>query len=75
MTLLTHKGVKFEWIEECEKIFKEDGTLWCKARLCVPDNKELKKKIMNEAHSTPFTAHPGSTKMYQDMKGTIGGQT
>ena len=36
---------------------KEDGSFWCNGRLCVPDNLELKKKIMKEAHSTPYTAH------------------
>ena len=27
-----------------------------------------KNEIMSEAHETPYTAHPGSTKMYQDLK-------
>ena len=49
---------------------KDDGSLWCKDRLCVPDNLELKKKIMKEAHSTSYTAHPGSIKMYHDLKST-----
>ncbi|GJR92833.1 retrovirus-related pol polyprotein from transposon TNT 1-94 [Tanacetum coccineum] len=26
------------------------------------------KKVMTEAHSSPFTIHPGSTKMYRDLK-------
>ena len=54
---------------------KEDGSLWYNSRLCVPDNPELKKKIMKEAHSTPYTAHPGSTKMYQDLRILFGGLT
>ena len=49
---------------------KDDGSLWCKDRLCVSVNMELKKKIMKEAHSTPYTAHPGSTKIYHDLKST-----
>ena len=48
----------------------DDGSLWCNNRLCVPDNLELKKKIMKKSHSTPYTAHPSSTKMYQDLKST-----
>ncbi|GJT49188.1 putative nucleotidyltransferase, ribonuclease H [Tanacetum coccineum] len=28
----------------------------------------LREKIMTEAHSSPFTIHPGSTKMYKDLK-------
>ena len=39
--------------------------------MCVPDNSELKKKIMKEAHSMPYTVHPGSTKMYQDLRNTF----
>ena len=50
---------------------KKDGSLWYNSRLCVPDNPELKKKIMKEAHSTSYTAHPGSTKMYQDLRNTF----
>jgi len=30
----------------------------------VPDVAEIKEEIMQEAHCTPYTAHPGSTKMY-----------
>ncbi|GJV18797.1 putative reverse transcriptase domain-containing protein [Tanacetum coccineum] len=28
----------------------------------------LREKVMTEAHSSPFTIHPGSTKMYRDLK-------
>ena len=34
----------------------------------MPDNKELKKKLLFEAHNTVFTMHPGGNKMYQDLK-------
>ncbi|WVZ89790.1 hypothetical protein U9M48_036149 [Paspalum notatum var. saurae] len=29
---------------------------------------ELRKKILDEAHTSMFTMHPGSNKMYQDLK-------
>ena len=29
---------------------------------------ELKKAILEEAHNGSFAMHPGSTKMYQDLK-------
>ncbi|WVZ84741.1 hypothetical protein U9M48_031733, partial [Paspalum notatum var. saurae] len=29
---------------------------------------ELRKKILDEAHASVFTLHPGSNKMYQDLK-------
>ena len=34
----------------------------------VPNDDELKKSILEEAHSGSFSMHPGSTKMYQDLK-------
>ena len=45
---------------------KEARSLYFHNRLCVPDNKELKKKLLFEAHNTIFTMHPGGNKMYQD---------
>nr|CAD39354.2 OSJNBa0059H15.5 [Oryza sativa Japonica Group] len=46
----------------------EQGTIWMGERLCVPENKELKDLILIEAHQTQYSIHPGSTKMYQDLK-------
>nr|AAL77161.1 Putative polyprotein [Oryza sativa Japonica Group] len=46
----------------------EHGTIWMGERLCVPDDKELKDLILTEAHQTQYSIHPGSTKMYQDLK-------
>src|SRR5512139_1772496 len=46
----------------------EHGTVWLGERICVPENKELKDTIMREAHETLYSIHPGSTKMYQDLK-------
>jgi hypothetical protein len=50
--------------------FEEDepGFLWYKAYICVPADSELKEVIMKEAHETPYSIHPGGTKMYQDLK-------
>lgn len=48
-----------------------DGSIWLRERICVPKNAELKLEIMQEAHTTPYTVHPGSTKMYRDIKGNF----
>ena len=40
-----------------------DGVLRFGNRLCVPNDFALKKEIMKEAHRTPYSMHPGSTKM------------
>ncbi|XP_041025423.1 uncharacterized protein LOC121265827 [Juglans microcarpa x Juglans regia] len=49
-------------------IFK-GGVLRFRGRLCVPVNDELKRVIIEEAHRSLYTVHPGSTKMYQDLRG------
>jgi hypothetical protein len=36
--------------------------------LVVPVNPEIKKTFFDEAHMSKFSIHPGSTKMYQDLK-------
>ncbi|WVZ80938.1 hypothetical protein U9M48_028371 [Paspalum notatum var. saurae] len=46
----------------------DQGVLWFKGRLVVPRDMELRKKILDEAHTSMFTMHPGSNKMYQDLK-------
>jgi len=38
------------------------------ARTVIPKDAELKKDILDEAHKTKYTIHPGNTKMYQDLK-------
>jgi hypothetical protein len=50
--------------------FHEDaeGTLWFKERLVVPRREALKKKILDEAHTLRYSIHPGSTKMYHDLR-------
>jgi hypothetical protein len=40
----------------------EEGTLWFKDHLVVPKNHELRKKIFDEAHTSKYSIHPGSTK-------------
>ena len=54
--------------KETEFTVNENGVLYYKDRVCVPDDDELKKAILEEAHSGSFAIHPGSTKMYQDLK-------
>ena len=46
----------------------EYSSLWFQKRLCVPDAPEIKQLILKEAHETPYSIHPGSTKMYMDLK-------
>jgi hypothetical protein len=50
--------------------FHEDaeGTLWFKERLVVPKREALKKKFLDEAHTSRYSIHPGSTKMCHDLR-------
>jgi hypothetical protein len=50
--------------------FREDaeGVVWFKDRLCVPDITSIQELILKEAHETAYSIHPGSEKMYQDLK-------
>ncbi|GJX41195.1 retrotransposon protein, putative, ty3-gypsy subclass [Tanacetum coccineum] len=41
----------------------DDGILWQGTKLCVPEDPTLREALMTEAHSSPFSIHPGSTKM------------
>jgi hypothetical protein len=52
------------------KDFHEDaeGVVWFKDRLCVPDIKSIRELILKEDHETAYSIHPGSEKMYQDLK-------
>ena len=54
--------------KEIEFTVNEDGVLYYKDRVCVPDDNDLRKAILEEAYSGSFSIHPGSTKMYQDLK-------
>jgi hypothetical protein len=53
------------------KGFHEDdqGVVWFEKRVCVPQDPELRKLILQEAHDSPYSIHPRNTKMYMDLKG------
>jgi hypothetical protein len=50
--------------------FLEDsqGTLWLGKHICVPNLKPIKELVLREAHDSVYSIHPGSTKMYKDLK-------
>jgi hypothetical protein len=75
MAQIGDKGVQVikEMIEQKVdkyKCFRQDskGILWFGDRLVVPKNPELRKKILDEAHLSKFSMHPGSNKMYHDLR-------
>jgi hypothetical protein len=50
--------------------FQKDhkDVIWFGKCLVVPVDPEIRKTIFDEAHMSKFCIHPGSTKMYQDLK-------
>ena len=47
---------------------EEDGVLRNQGRLCIPDVDGLREKIMDEAHGSRYSIHPGETKLYHELK-------
>ena len=52
------------------KGFREDEhkTLGFEDRIYVPNDSDIGKLILLEAHDSPYSIHPGNTKMYLDLK-------
>jgi hypothetical protein len=50
--------------------FRKDnqGVIWFKDRIVVPNDAEVCQQILDEAHLSRYSIHPRSTKMYQDLK-------
>jgi hypothetical protein len=44
--------------EKSPGFLNDDGVLWYKGRICVPNIKYLKDKILHEAHESAYSIHP-----------------
>ncbi|XP_073067239.1 uncharacterized protein [Primulina eburnea] len=54
---------------KCRKLYSEvDGIVHYRDRLWVPSGDSLREFIMKEAHDTPYSIHPGITKMQKDLQ-------
>ncbi|GKC90790.1 putative reverse transcriptase domain-containing protein [Tanacetum coccineum] len=60
-----------EMLKGLDKQFerKEDGVLYLAKQIWVPVYGNLRTLIMNEAHATRYSVHPGADKMYYDLRG------
>jgi hypothetical protein len=47
--------------------------LWYKGRICVPNIKELKDKILREAHESAYSINPGGIRFTMISRPLIGG--
>ena len=48
--------------------FKPDGVHYFNDRIWIPSFGEIRKTILDEAHKSRYSIHPGSDKMYKDLK-------
>jgi hypothetical protein len=46
----------------------EQGTVWFKNQICVPEIGDLRETILRKVYDFAYSIHPDSTKMYQDLK-------
>ena len=53
-----------DMVVDSNRVIRFRGRLW------VPNNDALRRDILEEAHCSRFSIHPGVTKMYQDLKRT-----
>ncbi|GJU67892.1 retrotransposon protein, putative, ty3-gypsy subclass [Tanacetum coccineum] len=54
--------------KQAEFWVNDHGVIWYGNRLCVLDDSFLREVVLTEAHSSPFSIHPSSNKMYRDLK-------
>ena len=54
--------------KKAEFQIRDDGMIVKGQRMCVLEYGELKRDIMEEAHSSTYAMHSGSTKMYRTLK-------
>ena len=50
----------------CEK--DEKGIMRYASRIWIPNVQELKEELLYKGHNFRYSIHPGSTKMYRDLK-------
>ncbi|KAA3474333.1 reverse transcriptase [Gossypium australe] len=60
--------LQYELGVESDFWVNSDGCLMFRDRVCVTRNDELIRRILQEAHRGCLSVHPGSTKMYNDLK-------
>ncbi|GJX03684.1 hypothetical protein Tco_0189600 [Tanacetum coccineum] len=67
---LKEENIKAEKLRGMDKVFeiRLDGTHCIKNRSWLPLFGNLRDLIMHESHKSKYSIHPGSDKMYQDLK-------
>ncbi|XP_070034631.1 uncharacterized protein [Nicotiana tomentosiformis] len=50
-----------------EVVIGDDGVMWHRHRICVPNVDGLRYLTLEEAHSLPYSIHPSFIKVYRDL--------
>ncbi|KAK1414436.1 hypothetical protein QVD17_30180 [Tagetes erecta] len=53
---------------ETQLVTKSDNLLYFMDRLWIPDRDNIRTIILDEAHKSRYSIHPGSDKMYMDLR-------
>ena len=46
----------------------DEGIVYFRGRLCVPQSHPVMEELLQEAHRSRFAIHPGGTRMYRDLR-------
>ncbi|GJW95105.1 putative reverse transcriptase domain-containing protein [Tanacetum coccineum] len=67
---IKEENIKAKNLRGMDKAFevRPDGTRCIKSRSWLPLFGNLRELIMHESHKSKYSIHPGSNKMYQDLK-------
>ena len=60
-----------EEVKKCSKpdfVLFDDEILRFRTRLCVPNDGDLRRELLEEAHHSKLAIHPGGTKMHKDLR-------
>ncbi|XP_073057206.1 uncharacterized protein [Primulina eburnea] len=66
-TLLLELREKAEKKGNSEFGLNSDGVITFQGRICVPVGDAIRRDVLTEAHTAPYSVHPGGTMMYQDL--------
>ncbi|GKG29142.1 putative reverse transcriptase domain-containing protein, partial [Tanacetum coccineum] len=59
-----------EWLRGLERNFEQraDGEIYFFDRIWIPSIGDIRKLIMDEAHTSRYSVYPGADKMYYDLR-------
>ncbi|GKB98164.1 reverse transcriptase domain-containing protein, partial [Tanacetum coccineum] len=59
-----------KWLRGLETHFeqRDDGEIYFFDRIWIPSAGDVRKLIMDEAHTSRYSVHPGADKMYYDLR-------